>query len=196
MSSYKSILDSCSFYYVGAYPHKYKAVNLHSNKPLKQLLIDNGFFDFHTSNKGSLVYYHQVIAFFNCGGIHALKRGFTCVKGVTEIHHLNGKTWDNSPSNLVYITEEGHNIITTHQRSFNKYIRRVKRSSLLNYWNGVIWNTQGRRVTNFVDWLFFILGLTIALMANKLNKDYLVSVYRMMQNKGDTSLVNLPLLLE
>ena len=197
MTNYKSILNNCSFYFVGKFPHKYKDINLYKNVELKQLLTQHGFFEFHTSNKGNLVYYHQVVAFFECGGIHALKRGFTCVKGQHELHHLNSKTHENQASNLVYITEEGHSLITKHQRAFNKYVKRIKKKSLLSYWTGVIWNKQGRQVTNFVDWLFYILSVTICLVSTNLNDaflNYLSNIALAMSNKKDTTVVNLPLL--
>lgn len=192
----KEFLDSkCTCYHVGFYPHRYKAFNLNKNVQLKQMLTEAGFFQFHLSNSGVTVYEHQIVAFFYCGGQEALKRGLTCVKGVHEIHHLSGETWDSRPSNLVYITEEGHNLITKHQRAFNKYIRRIKKTSLINYWTGTIWNKQGRVVKNFVDWLFNILVKTLCFVANNLNKKFLVSLYNAMSNKRDTSLVNLPLII-
>lgn len=86
-------------------------------------------------------------------------------------------------------------LITKHQRAFNKYIRRIKKASLINYWTGTIWNKQGRVVKNFVDWLFNILVKTLCFVANNLNEKFLISLYNAMSNKRDTSLVNLPLVI-
>jgi hypothetical protein len=192
----KEFLDSkCTCFHIGSYPHRYKAFNLNKNPELKQMLTEAGFFDFHLSNSGVTAYYHQIISFYFCGGIEALKRGLTCIKGVHELHHLNGITSDNRPSNLVYITEEGHNLVTKHQRAFNKYIRRIKKASLINYWTGTIWNKQGRVVKNFVDWLFNILVKTLCFVANNLNEKFLISLYNAISNKKDTSLVKLPFII-
>lgn len=191
----KEFLDSCTPFFVGSYPHRYKAFNLLKNTQLKEMLTKDGFFDFHVSNKGLTVYLHQIIAFYHCGGIQALLRSFVCVKGIHEIHHLNNNTNDNSPSNLVYITQEGHNLVTKHQRAFNKYIRRIKKTALINYWSGAVWNKQGREVKNFVDWLFNILITTLSLIATNLNNKFIANLYKTMTNKKDTSLVSLPPLL-
>lgn len=152
-------LDACEIKYVGKYPHRYKILYRESNEELFDWLEGEDFFKFHASNKSKrIVYYHQVVAFFFCGGKEALRNGFTCIKDVQEIHHIDGDTMNNCISNLVYLTSEIHAVITKHQRALHKYLRLFKKGNLDQ---SIIWNRKGRRVTRVLDWLGQILIKTM-----------------------------------
>ena len=90
-----------SKYIIHAHGYKIFFKSNKQNKPLFNLLHKIGFFKFHVTNKGHIVSYHQIVAFiFN--GWKKLKWGSKCIKGKTEIHHIDNNTSNNSPYNLAY----------------------------------------------------------------------------------------------
>lgn len=155
----KDKLDACEIKYVGKYPHRYKVLYREGNNELFSWLEEQSFFKFHASNVSKrIVYYHQVVAFFFCGGKEALANGFTCIKGSQELHHIDGHTMNNWISNLVYLTSEIHAAITKHQKALHKYLRVFKKGQLDST---VIWNKKGKLVTRVLDWLGQILIKTM-----------------------------------
>lgn len=171
-NSFKEIgglLSTYKFYWSGTFPHRYKAfdLTLGVNKALAKWLETEGFFRFHITNvKRRVVYYHQIIAFMFCGGKEALSNGFTCSQHSQEIHHLDGNTSNNYPSNLIYLTSEVHSVITGHQRSLKKYLKKFKKGTLDN--PPSIWNRKGNRIIRWWDWVAMILIKTISSTAKSL----------------------------
>jgi hypothetical protein len=153
--------------WLGKFPHKYRAYDLNykNNIELKALLTKAGFFDFYIRNKGNVVYEHQIIAFFHCGGIHALKRGITCKSNNVEIHHINGRTIDNNPENLIYLPVVLHAFITKAQRALGKRLKTFRRFIEYNLIEQLeyipFWNKQGRIVIGKLDFVMYILTLTM-----------------------------------
>lgn len=153
---------------LGKWPHRYKAFNLNikENIELKSWLDQSGFFDFNLNNKGYIVYYHQIVAYFYCGGIHAFKRGMICDSNEIEIHHLNGNTLDNNSNNLVYLHRILHTEITTVQRKLCKYLKTFRNNykgcGFLSKLNNIsLWNKQGRLIINVKHFVMYVLIRTI-----------------------------------
>lgn len=165
-------LNKYKSHYTGKYPHKYKAynLNLQENLELKTRLLIDGFFAFHTTNNGLIVYCHQIVAYYHCGGIHALKRDLVCKKDEYEIHHINGNTFDNNPNNLVYLPKVIHQEITINQRRLIKYLKLFgKKSFNRNFKNIIIWNKQGRTVKSILDFIAYWLEQTLWKTAHSLS---------------------------
>ncbi len=153
--------------FLGKWPQRYEVydLSLKANEPLLDVLIEQRFFDFHTTNHGRIVSKHQIVAYFKCGGIDALKRGFTCPQGEYEIHHIDGKTSNNQPKNLVYLPTVLHQEITISQRRICKYLRvfgRKRFDTVIGKLKDlVIWNRQGRAVKNVIQFVCCVLTKTL-----------------------------------
>lgn len=180
---------------MGKWPQRYKAFNLNlkENKDLKTWLSLTGFFEFNIKNNGYIVYYHQIVAFFDCGGIHALKRGLTCDSSIIEIHHLNGNTLDNQPDNLVYIPRLIHTEITTVQRRLCKYLKtfrqQFKGCGFLQKCDSItIWNKQGRLILNIKHFLMYVLIRTIKSSSLTFKKVINLSQFKKWLKKTSNSL--------
>lgn len=147
-------LQQFKFYWTGKYPQRYKIfdLNLTANQNLKTKLIKDKVFDFYIENKGNVISYHQIIAFYFSGGIQALKRGFVAPSSLYEVHHIDGNTNNNQSNNLVIIPKCLHIEITKGQRRICKYIKLFSKqsanslTSLLS--KIVVFNTQGRLIHN------------------------------------------------
>jgi len=180
---------------IGKWPQRYKAFNLNlkQNLPLKSWLLSSGFFSFNIKNNGYLVYYHQIVAFFHCGGVHALKRGFVCDSSEVEIHHLNGNTLDNSSSNLVYIPRLLHTEISTLQRRLCKYIKTFRSSfkgmGVLRKLHSIpFWNKQGRSVQNIKHFVMYVLIRTLKASSSTFKKIINISKFKQWLKKTSNSL--------
>lgn len=160
-------LQKYTYKILGKWHCRYKAFNLkqEENQELKSILEQDGFFNFNLRNNGFIVYYHQIIAFYKCGGIHALKRGMICDSNIVEVHHLNGDTLDNRSDNLIYIPRIVHCEITTIQRRLCKYLKTFRRGKGCNIVakckQTSIWNKQGRIITNCLHFIMYVLIRTI-----------------------------------
>lgn len=166
-------LNNFKYQFLGKYPLRYKVFIRNTiNEPLFQYLELHGFFDFHTTNHGFIVSFHQIVAFFKCGGLHALKLGLTCSKHFYEIHHINGNTFDNHKSNLIYVPKILHYELSKCQRRLNKYFTVLSKRicyTLLDSLSSIpIWNKHGKLIFNksrfcihilfktmYQSWLFF-----------------------------------------
>lgn len=160
------LLESrCTYKLNGSFPHQYKTFYRNKeNEALFDLLDQEGFFDFHITNDGSMVNYHQVVAFFFCGGRKRLNNGGVCRKGHHEVHHLDGNTENNSASNLVYVPVQVHLLLTNCQRGVSKLFKRLKRRMEKgDLQNLEIWNKEGKTVKRLFQWLRVVLTKTVLL---------------------------------
>lgn len=165
-------LSQYTHHYTGSHPHRYIAydLSLPENQSLKSILVSHGFHLLHSTNNLHIVYKHQIIAFYNCGGIHAAKRGFSAPKGLISIHHINGNTFDNRPQNLVYLQDDLHNQITQSQRHVFKGLQVWKKSSSRKVSQlPPIWNKQGRLVKDVLNFILKYLTLTLVKTSQSFN---------------------------
>lgn len=150
--------------WLGNFPQRYKAyTNCKENKTLFDHLDKFGFFEFHQTNNKQIAYFHQIISFFRCGGLQAFNNGFRCLKGETEIHHINGNCLDNRAQNLMYIDKLSHQQVTKHQRAANKYLKVFKDKPISD--KREIWNRKGELVINLKRWLANLILKTVVLTA-------------------------------
>jgi hypothetical protein len=155
------LLNNFNWFITGKGLHQYLAS---SDPRLLTYLKQFNMNKFHIKNKSwKLTYLHHIIAYFFCGGQQAFKNGFVCNSDLVEIHHPSGNTLDNNPDNLVYITTELHDIITSRQRSIKRKIKhfRTKRNRKSLIQNTNIWNKKGEPVKRIYDWAANILIKTI-----------------------------------
>lgn len=191
----KNILKSSISFKSGKWPHQYKAFNLKnkSNEALFNKLKEDNFFEFNIRNNGFIVYEHQVIAYYFCGGVHAFKRGFICDSNIYEIHHVNGNTFDNSEDNLIYIPRILHVEITTVQRSLCKYLKTFRKkhkgANLLGRLSHIpMWNKQGRPVQNIKYFVIALIVKTIKQSAITFNKSINKNYFKLWLKKISKSL--------
>lgn len=93
--------------------HGYVFLTKKNNKTLFTLLSQVGFFTFHKSNrKKQIVGLHQVVLFV-FKGFKSLTFGGKCLKGKTEIHHIDHNPSNNSHHNLEYTTPVNNKVISS-----------------------------------------------------------------------------------
>lgn len=145
----KELLDNSSYFVVGRFPHSYKCfdVTRPCNSAIKSLLEETGYWHFSNRSR-KLVYYHQIIAFLFVG-----KNKMRFSGADVEVHHVDGNTHNNTPSNLVYLSPDDHVLVTKFQRracTFNiKVFKKYKGAR-------TVFNTKGNKIAN---WLKFILNI-------------------------------------
>jgi hypothetical protein len=161
-SEVKDLLDACPFFYATNKKnknHKYKYFDITRpvNQPIKDLLIEFGYYKFAPTRSMKLVSYHQIIAFF----FVSPKKQLDGNLGLLHIHHLSGNTLENHPSNLVYLTPEDHSLVTKFQRKASTF----KISSFykltgtgLRTW----FNSKGERIKNWAKFILGVIALTVA----------------------------------
>lgn len=135
--------------------------NSFKNKPLFDLLYKVGFFDFHKSNKGSIISLHQIVAYVN-KGYKAYQNGFLCLKGETEIHHIDSNPLNNKNSNLIYVSTQEHLLITQASNINSSQIHIVKKADPCAF------NNKGLPVVNPFKRLAYIVSLTIRVSFKRL----------------------------
>lgn len=160
-------ISQYKYIYSGKYPQRYKIfiLNNKENINLKTQLTQDGFFDFYILNNGHVVSYHQIVAFYFCGGKEALKRNMQAPSNLYEVHHIDGNTLNNNSTNLVIIPKILHLEITKAQRRINKYIK-VFSKQCGNYLISslpICFNTQGRLVFNKLKWLLKLFVRTVSM---------------------------------
>jgi hypothetical protein len=93
----------------------YLVLEFEDNPELKQILEDIGFFVFHPTNHGYVAGVHQIVLFLYTG-IWFLRykerpdRKYRVVKGILEVHHLDGNRKNNDPKNLWYVTPQQNSL--------------------------------------------------------------------------------------
>lgn len=149
--------------FLGQFPHRYKVIKLDSlaNRPLLERLRADGFFDLHVTNNGYIVGEHQVIAFYHCGGVHAVKRGYTLAKGEWSVHHINSDTLNNSPKNLRYLPDWAHAQITKQQRRVHIYLKQNFSTDIQLVGEGDLFDRNGRPVRDPYKWIGKIMLVTM-----------------------------------
>lgn len=161
----KDLLDSCPSYYTNANKkshHKYKMFDLTRpvNSCIKELLEDFGYWLFAPNRSKNLVSEHQIMAFFFVGKNKPMNGS----AGHHTVHHLNSNTMDNRPSNLIYLSEEDHALVTKYQRkvcTFNiKSFFKVG-GVLLDARTSI--NKQGNKIVNWAKFIMGVIALTVAM---------------------------------
>jgi hypothetical protein len=151
-----AILDSYTSVLLGKYPHRYSCFDLTApyNAALALMLLEDGYWDFAPNRSSRLVGAHQIIAFY-CTQ-HPTTGG-----DAVEVHHINGNTTDNTPSNLMYLSPGDHALVT-------KYQRRMGRLSLKTFakvGKGMIhtaFNRRGRPIKNWARFIMTVIAMTVS----------------------------------
>lgn len=156
----KDMLDASSFFFATNKKncmHKYKAFDLtrKNNLWLKELLLVAGYNTFVPDRSINIVYYHQVIAFFFVSPNKDVNGAYTGL----HIHHLSGNCGDNSPSNLIYLSEADHLIVTKFQRKASTF--KVK-YFYTNNCNSTPFNSKGNKVKNWAKFILGVIAVTVA----------------------------------
>ena len=151
--------------YLGKFPHKYKTyTNCKENQLLFDTLESQGYFNFYINNNKHIVSHHCIIAWWFVSGHVAYKNGFTAPAKEINVHHIDGNTFNNSASNLVYVTTDSHSLISRHQRASNKFLK-VFKKGILHHTNKSIWNRKGNLIYNYSKWLANLILKTVVLTA-------------------------------
>lgn len=168
-SELESCLAKYPHGYVGRYPHRYKVyTHTQSTAGLFSWLKAEGFFAFHVTNtRAEIISAHQVVAFFCCGGKIAFRNGFTCRKDQDEVHHLDGDTTNNNPSNLVYVPSECHAMVTKHQKVLIRKLRKFKKGDILKLQDVQCWSRKGRLIQRTLDHILMLLLKTMITSAKR-----------------------------
>lgn len=160
---YKTLLETEGLFFSGKAPHNYYAFS--PSPSFFEYLKSEGFFLFHTTNTGKIISLHQVVAFFKCGGKEALANGFTADGGEYNVHHLDGNTHNNNPSNLVYVPASVHANITRIQNNIRKWGKRPSRKQRIFNQGDItkvpIWNRNGKAIVRFWDWVNYVIKITV-----------------------------------
>ncbi|WOL31385.1 hypothetical protein [Microcoleus phage My-WqHQDG] len=150
------ILDSYNSTLLGKYPHRYITFDLTSkhNAPLAEMLLTDGYWNWAPNRSSRLVSYHQIVAYY-CTR-HPATGG-----DLVEVHHINGKTTDNRPENLMYLTPADHALVT-------KYQRRLAKLSLKTFAKvekgmaRTAFNRRGKAIQNWARFMLTAIALTVS----------------------------------
>lgn len=162
ISNVLSILKSRKYVSVYNSTSKRRIIFLHQkeNLQLASALRATGFFSFQITNNGFMVGMSQLIHYIY-KGYKAFLNGFVNQHGFMEIHHLDGSTNNNHPSNLICIPVFIHRLCTKLQFRlgvFNKFksfeIAPEDIESL------IYWNEQGTIINNIYNHTKFVLTQT------------------------------------
>lgn len=148
-SEIKDLLDASSSFIAGSFPHSYVCFDVTRvcNIAIKELLEESGYWLFAPYRSKKLVYYHQIMAFL----FVSKKKKFDGQKLVC--HHINGNTRNNHPSNLVYLTEDDHVLVTKFQRRMS-----TVKFKIFGKYKGEM-TSINLRGTKVVNWIKFIMGV-------------------------------------
>lgn len=140
----------------GHAPHRYVFfdVQCKANAILLQHLSNDGYWEWAPTRSRKFVSLHQIVAFYclphpEVGG------------SLVEVHHINGNTLDNRPSNLMYVSPDDHTIITKYQRRASGL--RLKCFTKLCKGNHLYtpFNRQGRAIKNWAQFMLATIARTI-----------------------------------
>lgn len=155
------ILDSYSSKLLGKYPHRYIVfdLTLKCNQNLLSMLWKDGYWEFAPSRSACLVGYHQIIAFYLCAKDKPNGSGDS-----VEVHHMDGNTMNNLPSNLVYLSPNDHALCTKYQRRASKLsLKMFARIGERNKRLYTPFNKQGKPIRNWAKFIMAIICATVYL---------------------------------
>lgn len=150
------ILDSYSSRLLGKYPHRYIAFDLTSknNAALADMLLTDGYWTWAPNRSSRLVSYHQIVAYY-CTR-HPATGG-----DLVEVHHIDGCTTNNHPSNLMYLTPGDHALVTKYQRRLGKLslktFAKVEKDMV-----HTTFNRRGRAIKNWARFMLTAIALTVS----------------------------------
>jgi hypothetical protein len=155
-SELQSILDSFTSTSLGKYPHRYIFFDLNAkyNASLRELLHTDGYWDWAPARSKVLVSAHQLVAFY-CTPHPATGGDFV------EVHHINGNSTDNRPSNLIYLTPADHALVTKHQRHYSKLSLKLF-SKIQDGLPRYSFNRRGARVRSWAHFILMVIALTVS----------------------------------
>lgn len=155
-SELTAILNSYTQVLLGKYPHRYACFDLTApyNHALADMLLGDGYWDFAPHRSTRLVGVHQIVAFY-C--THHHQQG----GDLHEVHHINGNTCNNHPSNLMYLSPGDHALVTRYQRRMGrlslKTFAKVAKDMVHTQFN-----RRGRPIKNWVRFIMTVIALTVS----------------------------------
>lgn len=158
----KSMLDSYSSFLSGSYPHRYICYDMENknNKTLVDFLYQAGYWKFAPNRSKKLVYFHQIINFFNRGQFMPAGSG-----DLLECQHLDGNTMNNKPSNLIYMSKADHALCTKFQRKLSriklKQFYKLEKNIRLD--ERTKFNQRGKLIRNWTKWIIGVICVSCSL---------------------------------
>lgn len=151
-----AILDSYTSVLLGKYPHRYVMFDLTApyNAALALMLLEDGYWDFAPNRSSRLVGAHQIIAFY-CTQ-HPAHGG-----DAVEVHHVDGNTTNNHPSNLMYLSPGDHALVTKYQRRMGRLSLKVF-SKVGKDMVHTAFNRRGRPIKNWVRFIMTVIAMTVS----------------------------------
>jgi hypothetical protein len=158
-SEIKYLLDASASFISGSFPHSYICfdVTRPCNIAIKELLDESGYWEFAPYRSKKIVMYHQIMAFL----FVSKKKKYNGQEVI--VHHLSSNTRDNHPSNLVYLTEDDHVLVTKFQRKACTFkLRQFSRYKGLR----TSINSKGTKVVNWVKFILGVIAKTVTATFN------------------------------
>ena len=155
------ILDAYTSSLLGKYPHRYITfdLDLKANHCLYLMLLKDGYWKFAPSRSMHLVGYHQIVAFYMCAKDKPDGAG-----DLVEVHHVNGNTLDNSPTNLMYLSPNDHALCTKYQRRASKLsLKLFARIGEKGRRLATPFNKQGRPIRNWAKFMLAVICASVYL---------------------------------
>lgn len=144
------LLDSYSSFLTGKFPNRYRVYALSkNNQSLFDWLSEIGYFAF-VGKITQIVGYHQIVAFLFTKHKEHLPQN-------TEVHHIDGNTMNNCPSNLMYLSEADHRLVTKHQRKATRI--KLKKLAQLSHSKTTV-NRRGKLIHNWIQFILSVIAVT------------------------------------
>ena len=128
------------------------------NPRLFKLLDKIQIFEFYSTNNGQIVGLSQIVAYLSYGW-KAYLNGFTAPCSEIEVHHVNGDVQDNNPENLVYLSRQDHQYISS--CTYTPFYGKVLSDASTPF------NRQGKTITNKHHFLVNILIDTVSNVSSR-----------------------------
>ena len=158
----KSMLDSYSSFLLGKYPHKYQVFDMENknNITLFEFIQQEGYWKFAPHRSKKLVYYHQIVNFFNKGKFMPAGSG-----DLLQVNHLDGNTMNNQPSNLVYMSAADHALCTKFQRKLSRIKLKMfyKLEKNISLSERTQYNQRGKLIRNWAKWIIGVICVSCSL---------------------------------
>jgi hypothetical protein len=155
-SELQPILNSYTSVLLGKYPHRYLNFDLTAkyNATLRLMLLNDGYWDWAPGRSNQLVSYHQIVAFY------CTKHPKTGGDSV-QVHHIDGNTINNHPTNLMYLSPGDHALVTKYQRKLSKLNLKTfyrLHSSMAH----TTFNRRGKTIHNWGRFILSVIALTVS----------------------------------